>query len=171
MSDPFFTDPWHRGRDRTLDAHRQRGRGFFDDHHLNAGFPFDRGFDDVINHGRGRMRVYSQTSHSTVTPDGRFVSESRMTRTVNGVTESVWKRKDASVCPLLRLSLTLMHIASRRVTNMLRTPIQTVENDTRSTGVNNLRSISNHSDFSLLLHRRPHHRSKLPSLHPHRTRT
>jgi hypothetical protein len=103
MSDPFFADPWRRGRDRTFDAHRQRGRGFFDDHLLNAGYPFDRGFDDMANPGRGRTRVYSQVSRSTVTPDGRFVSESRMTRTVNGVTESIWKRKDASVCPLLRL--------------------------------------------------------------------
>ncbi|KAN0121292.1 hypothetical protein V8E52_003880 [Russula decolorans] len=96
MSDPFFPDPRRRGRDRTFDAHRQRGRGFFDDHLLNAGFPFDRGFDDMANPGGGRTRVYSQMSRSTVTPDGRFVSESRMTRTVNGVTESVWKRKDAS---------------------------------------------------------------------------
>ena len=104
MSDPFFHDPWHRGRDRSADVHRQRGRGFFDDHLLNAGFPFDRGFDDMPNHGRGRTRVYSQVSHSTVTPDGRFVSESRMCRTVNGVTESVWKRTDTSVCPPLRLN-------------------------------------------------------------------
>jgi len=59
--------------------------------------------DDMTNPGGGRMRVYSQVSRSTVTPDGRFVSESRMTRTVNGITELVWKFKDASICPLLRL--------------------------------------------------------------------
>jgi DnaJ family protein B protein 6 len=105
MSDPFFADPWRRGRNQSFDVHRQRGRGFFDDHLLNAGFPFDRGFDDMMNPGGGRSRVYSQVSRSTVTPDGRFVSESRMTRTVNGVTESVWKRKDAAVCPLLRLEI------------------------------------------------------------------
>ena len=171
MSDPFFSDR-RRGRDRSFDAHRQRGRGFFDDHLLNAGFPFDRGFDDMTNPGRGRTRVYSQVSRSTVTPDGRFVSESKMTRTVNGVTESVWKRKDESVCPLLRLHrLRLTHFASRRATSMLRTPIQTVENGTRSTGVSNLRSISNHNDFNLLLHRRPRRRSKLHFHHPRHTRT
>jgi hypothetical protein len=124
------------------------------------------------NPGRGRTRVYSQVSRSTVTPDGRFVSESRVTRTVNGVTESVWKRKDPSVCPLLRLDrLRLTHFASRRATSMPRTPIQTVEKGTRSTGVNSLRSISNHNDFNLLLHRHPRPRSKLRSHHPRRTRT
>ncbi|KAF8475147.1 hypothetical protein DFH94DRAFT_635407 [Russula ochroleuca] len=90
MFDPFVP----RRRDRHHDAHQQRGRGFFDDHH-GMGFPFDRGFDDTMNPG-GRTRVYSQVSRSTVTPDGRIVSESRMTRTVNGVTESIWKRKDRS---------------------------------------------------------------------------
>jgi DnaJ family protein B protein 6 len=58
----------------------------------------------MTNPAGGRTRVYSQVSRSTVTPDGRFVSESKMTHTVNGVTESVWKRKDASVRPLLRLN-------------------------------------------------------------------
>ena len=103
MPDPSFHDPRRRGRGRTFDAHRHHGRGFFDDNLLNAGFPYDRGFDDMSNPGRGRTRVYSQVSHSTFTPDGRYVSESRVSRTVNGVTESVWNRKDASVCPLLRL--------------------------------------------------------------------
>ena len=173
MSDPFFPDR-RRGRDRSFDAHRQRGRGFFDDHLLNAGFPFDRGFDDMSNPpARGRTRVYSQVSRSTVTPDGRIVSESRMTRTVNGVSESVWKRQDASVCPLLRLDPPLLtHFASRRATSMLLTPIQTGENDTRLTGVNNLRSIFSHNDFLLLLlHRRPRPRSKLRYHHPRHTRT
>jgi hypothetical protein len=53
-----------------------------------------------MDNGRGRTRVYSQVSRSTVTPDGRVVAESRVTHTVNGVTESVWKRKDRAVCPL-----------------------------------------------------------------------
>lgn len=98
MFDPFFPNP--RRRDRHHDARHQRGRGFFDDQLLGTGFPFDRGMDDMMNPGGGRTRVYSQVSRSTVTPDGRFVAESRVTRTINGVTESVWKRKDASVCPL-----------------------------------------------------------------------
>jgi DnaJ family protein B protein 6 len=94
MADPF-PDPWRRGRRH--DVHHQRGRSFFDDPFLDMGFPFDRGFDDMGNPGGGRARVYSQVSRSTVTPDGRWVGESRVTRTVNGVTESVWKRKDVSV--------------------------------------------------------------------------
>ena len=103
MADPFFPDPW-RGRERRHDSHHhQRGRGPFDDPFLDMGFPFDRGFDDMRNPGGGRTRVYSQVSRSTVTPDGRWVGESTVTRTVNGVTESVWKRKDGSVrsisCP------------------------------------------------------------------------
>lgn len=94
MADPF-PDPWRRGRRH--DVHHQRGRGFFDDPFLDMGFPFDRGFDDMGNPGGGRPRVYSQVSRSAVTPDGRWVGESRVTRTVNGITESVWKRKDVSV--------------------------------------------------------------------------
>ena len=104
MADPFFPDPWRR--ERRHDVHRQRGRGLYDDSFLDTGFPFDRGFDDMANPGRGRTRVYSQVSRSTVTPDGRWVGESTVTRTVNGVTESVWKRKDGSVrsisCPFSR---------------------------------------------------------------------
>jgi len=100
MADPFYPDPWRR--ERRHDVHHQRGRGPFDDPFLDldTGFPFDRGFDDMRNHGGGRTRVYSQVSRSTVTPDGRWVGESKVTRTVNGVTESVWKRKDGSVRPI-----------------------------------------------------------------------
>jgi len=50
----------------------------------------------VVNSGNGRSRVYSQVSRGAMAPDGRWVSESRVTRTVNGVTESVWKRRDAT---------------------------------------------------------------------------
>ena len=95
MADPFFPDPWRRGRRH--DSFHQRGRGFFDDSVTGMGFPFERGFDDRLNAGGGRTRVYSQVSHSAFTPDGRWVAESRMTRSVNGVTESVWKRKDGAV--------------------------------------------------------------------------
>ncbi len=104
MSDPFFHDPWRR--DRRHEPHRRGRGGFFDDPLVSMGFPFDRGhmidnvFDEVMNSGNGRSRVYSQVSRGgTVAPDGRWVSESRMTRTINGVTESVWKRRDAAVCP------------------------------------------------------------------------
>lgn len=113
MFDPFVP----RRRDRHHDVHHQRGRGFFDDHH-GMGFPFDRGFDDTMNPS-GRTRVYSQVSRSTVTPDGRIVSESRMTRTVNGVTESIWKRRDRSVCSLTFTSVCLnrsrLYYAGQRV--------------------------------------------------------
>lgn len=95
MADPFFSDPWRR--ERRHDAYHQRGRGFFDDSIVGMGFPFERGFDDRINPGGSRSRVYSQVSRSALTPDGRWVAESRMTRSVNGVTESVWKRKDRAV--------------------------------------------------------------------------
>ncbi|KAI0255930.1 hypothetical protein BJV78DRAFT_1350260 [Lactifluus subvellereus] len=90
MSDPFFPDPWRR------DRRHDRARDFFDDPLIDVDFPFDRhgGFDDMMGTGNGRTRVYSQVSRGTVGPDGRWVSESRMTRTVNGVTESVWKRRD-----------------------------------------------------------------------------
>lgn len=98
MGDPFFPDSWRR--ERRHDSRRQRGRGLFDDPLVGMGFPFERGFDDRMNPGGGRTRVYSQMSRGTVTPDGRWMAESRMTRTVNGVTESVWKRKDVSVRPL-----------------------------------------------------------------------
>jgi DnaJ family protein B protein 6 len=94
MADPFFPDPWRRGRRH--DSYHQRGRGFFDDPSIGMGFPFERGFDDRVNAG-GRTRAYSQVSRSALTPDGRWVAESRVTRTVNGVTESVWKRKDGAV--------------------------------------------------------------------------
>ncbi|KAI0305854.1 DnaJ domain-containing protein [Multifurca ochricompacta] len=95
MSDPFFVDPWRR--DRRHDVH-QRVRGFFDDPLVGVGFPYERGnmFDDTLNTGNGRTRAYSQVSRGTVAPDGRWVAESRMTRTINGVTESVWKRRDGA---------------------------------------------------------------------------
>jgi DnaJ family protein B protein 6 len=98
MPDPFFPDPWRR--DRRHNSHHQHGRGSFDDPLVGMGFPFERGFDDMMNPGRGRTRVYSQVSRGTMTPDGRWVGESKVTRTVGGVTESVWKRKDGSVCSL-----------------------------------------------------------------------
>ena len=82
MSDPFFSDPWYQGQDQTFDAHCHSGHGFFDDHLLNVGFPFDRWFNDMMNPGHGHTWVYSQVSHSTVTPDSHLVSESRMTCTV-----------------------------------------------------------------------------------------
>ncbi|KAI9459039.1 hypothetical protein F5148DRAFT_1219613 [Russula earlei] len=94
MSDPFLSDPWRR--DRRHDMPRQRGRSFFDDFSIGTGFPFDRDFDDMVNPGGGRARVYSQVSRGTMTPDGRWVGESRMMYTVDGVTESVWKRQDAA---------------------------------------------------------------------------
>ncbi|KAH9169915.1 hypothetical protein EDB89DRAFT_1982024 [Lactarius sanguifluus] len=94
MSDPYFPDPWRR--DRRHDSHHRNPSGFFDDPLVGVGFPFDRGnvFDDMVNSGNGRSRVYSH-SRGAMAPDGRWVSESRMTRTINGVTESVWKRRDA----------------------------------------------------------------------------
>jgi len=95
MADPFFPDPWRR--ERRHDAHRQRGRSFFDDPLTGMDFPFERVFDDMVHPSAGRTRAYSQVSRGTMTPDGRWVAESRMTRTVNGVTESVWKRKDGTV--------------------------------------------------------------------------
>ena len=97
MSDPFFPDPWRHRRHNSYSHHRGPG-GFFDDPLVGMGFPFDRGnmFDDV---GNGRSRVYSQTMSREMAPDGRWVSESRVTRTINGVTESVWKRRDATVRP------------------------------------------------------------------------
>lgn len=107
MSDPFFPDPWRR--DRRHDPH-QRVRDFFDDPLIDMGFPFDRhgGFDDMMGtgNGNGRTRAYSQVTRGTVGPDGRWVAESRMTRTVNGVTESVWKRRDGVVC----LPITFHHV-------------------------------------------------------------
>jgi DnaJ family protein B protein 6 len=94
MGDPFFSDPWRR--DRRHDLHHRGTGSFFDDSLIGVGFPFDRSnvFDDV---NRGRSRVYSQMSRGAMSPDGRWVSESRMTRSINGVTESVWKRRDAAV--------------------------------------------------------------------------
>ena len=168
MFDPFYPDP--RRRDRH-DVHRQRGRSFFDDFHLGAGFPFDRGFDDMMDTGRGRTRVYSQVSRSAVTPDGRVVAESRMTRTINGVTESVWKRKDRAVCLLPPLCLNRSEPHYRGM-SMLRTPIQTDENATRSTGASNcLRSISRNK-FHLPLPHHLHRQFKLLLFHHlHRTRT
>ena len=169
MFDPFYPDP--RRRDRHHDVHRQRGRSFFDDHHIGSGFPFDRGLDDMMDAGRGRTRVYSQVSRSTVTPDGRVVAESRVTRTINGVTESVWKRKDRAVCLLPTLCLNCSEALCRGM-SMLHIPIQTDENGTRSTGASNcLRNISRNK-FHLPLHHHPHRRSKLLRFHHHhRTRT
>jgi len=95
MSDPFFSGPWLQ--DRRHEPRRRRGRSFFDEPPIDMGFPFDSDFDDMVNPSGGRTRVYSQVSRGAMTPDGRWVTESRMTRTVNGVTESVWKRKDTSV--------------------------------------------------------------------------
>ena len=169
MFDPFYPDL--RRRDRHHDVHRQRGRSFFDDLHLGAGFPFDRGLDDMMDTGRGRTRVYSQVSRSTVTPDGRVVAESRVTRTINGVTESVWKRQDRAVCPLP--SLCLNHSEPHfRGMSMLHTPIRMDENATRSTGASNcLRSISRNK-FHLPLRHHLHRQSKLLRFHHlHHTRT
>jgi DnaJ family protein B protein 6 len=92
MSDPFIHDPWRR-------SHHRNPVGFFDDPLVGTGYPFERSnvFDDVANSGNGRSRVYSQVSRGAMAPDGRWVSESRVTRSVNGVTESVWKRRDATV--------------------------------------------------------------------------
>lgn len=98
MADPFFSsDPWRR--DRRHDLHHRGAGSFFDDSLIGVGFPFDRSnvFDDVVNSGNGRSRVYSQMSRGAMGPDGRWVSESRVTRSINGVTESVWKRRDAAV--------------------------------------------------------------------------
>lgn len=96
MSDPFFPDPW--GANRRHDAHHRGRAGFFDDPLVDMGFPFDRGFDDMTNPANDRVRVYSQVTRGSRGPNGRWVAESRMTRTVNGVTESVWKRRDGVVC-------------------------------------------------------------------------
>jgi hypothetical protein len=98
MSDPFFPapDPWQLNPHH--DTHESGRFGLFDDPLIDMGFPFDRGFDDMMNPGNGRTRVFSQVTRGSVGPDGRWVSESRMTRTVNGVTESIWKRKDGVVC-------------------------------------------------------------------------
>ncbi|KAI9438890.1 hypothetical protein BJY52DRAFT_1229731 [Lactarius psammicola] len=99
MSDPYFPDPWRRDRRHDSHSHHRSPGGFFDDPLVGVGFPFERGnvFDDVVNSGNSRSRVYSQVSRNTMAPDGRWVSESRVTRTINGVTESVWKRRDAGV--------------------------------------------------------------------------
>jgi DnaJ family protein B protein 6 len=97
MADPFFSDPYRRNHRH--DPHHRGAGSFFDDPLVGVGFPFDRGnvFDDVMNSGNGRSRVYSEVSRGAMAPDGRWVSESRVTRSINGVTESVWKRKDAAV--------------------------------------------------------------------------
>lgn len=96
MADPFFSDPYRRNHRH--DPHHRGAGSFFDDPLVGVGFPFDRGnvFDDVMNSGNGRSRVYSEVSRGAMAPDGRWVSESRVTRSINGVTESVWKRKDAA---------------------------------------------------------------------------
>ncbi|TFY58204.1 hypothetical protein EVG20_g8243 [Dentipellis fragilis] len=43
----------------------------------------------------GSSRTYSSVSRSSGSPGGRWNTESRMTRTINGVTESIWKRRDS----------------------------------------------------------------------------
>ena len=93
FSDPFFTggfeqSPHQFSRSRTLDPFAT----------LSA-FPFGPSmFSDMMEGpGRHSAHVYSQSSRGTVAPGQGWVSESVMTRTVNGVTESVRKRRDANV--------------------------------------------------------------------------
>ncbi|KAI0272526.1 hypothetical protein BC834DRAFT_840791 [Gloeopeniophorella convolvens] len=98
MSDPFFVDPLRPDfHDRRHDRRHHR-RAFPEDPFMDVGFPFSHGavFDNMMHNGNRRTREYSQVFRGSVAPDGRWVSESRVTRTVNGVTESVWKRRDGA---------------------------------------------------------------------------
>ncbi|CAL1714784.1 unnamed protein product [Somion occarium] len=60
---------------------------------FTPGFPFGRSLLDDMQGGQGR-RVYSSTS-SGGGANGQWVSQNRMTRTINGRTETIIKRRDA----------------------------------------------------------------------------
>ncbi|KAA1468835.1 DnaJ-domain-containing protein [Dentipellis sp. KUC8613] len=87
---PFFSPPSRRDPFGGMGGMGGMGMGF--------GHPFM--IQDMMGMGSspafgGNSRTYTSVSRSSGTPGGGWTTESRMTRTINGVTESIWKRRDS----------------------------------------------------------------------------
>lgn len=91
FGNPFGTDPFGHGSlfDRMTSGHHAFGmlppaNGMFS----QSSAPFQ---------SQSHSMNFQSSSRGGLNGDGQWVSQSRITRSVNGVTESVWKRTDASV--------------------------------------------------------------------------
>ncbi|KAI0046011.1 DnaJ-domain-containing protein [Auriscalpium vulgare] len=103
FNDPFFSNTLprrhHSRRMRPLDPYAGMPTFVgppFTINGMGVSMGMGPGFPEFVNMpSTSTHRVRSVTSQFVGMPDGRWVSESHMTRTINGVTESVWQRTDA----------------------------------------------------------------------------
>ncbi|KDQ61568.1 hypothetical protein JAAARDRAFT_31025 [Jaapia argillacea MUCL 33604] len=110
-SSPFFNDPLFGGVDFGHGPSRGAGIPSMDPFGFVGGFGRGGGsiispfggmfgpvFEDTMRGSRGgtaRTMSYSSAGFDNDQGGVRWVSSSKMTRTINGVTESVWKRRDS----------------------------------------------------------------------------
>ena len=94
FNDPFFNDPFFDGPSANQQLYNTP-RGM---ETMALGFPFGGNmFSPSFFGAPAGGQVYTQSTRRVTSPGSGWVSESRMTRTVNGVTETVWKRTNSRV--------------------------------------------------------------------------
>ena len=113
--------------------------------HPMLGGGFGGGFGGMLDFPTGgnvRSYSYSSSSRGNLGDNGetRWVSERRMQRTINGVTETVHEKRDNQVCQTFRLSshFEVGGLLTRygRVTSIFVKPILTAVNNIPSTASN-----------------------------------
>jgi DnaJ family protein B protein 6 len=74
----------------------------FVDNTVPSGFPRRRAhthmFPVIPSNGPPPTILFQRAESRTYPQNGHWTQESRVTSTVNGVTQSIWKRRDADVC-------------------------------------------------------------------------
>lgn len=111
FEDPFFGEPRHAARGPF-------GHGSIFDRMGGSPFgmlpPMNNMFDHMGGPHQAHTMSFSSSSRGSLArgPDGnpQWVSQSRISRSINGVTEGVWKRTDSNVSGLVRFVTPLPYL-------------------------------------------------------------